>query len=315
MALLAACFAPQAHAHEGGEPHSHDEAAPAAQPTPPAPAADDADELPSVEPPAEESDADAYALPPPLNDEEAPGAYRPRTIQDHSWRRQVRRGEETGSKYLTLSHFYFELRFGPYSPNVDEEFEGGAGCGGQDCTPYTDFFGDDPLFYFGLEIDWLPLRIPYVLSLGAGYGWGITSAGGNAKTLAGGEAGSETDLSIHAMYASGVARFDGPLRELGIPIVPYIKAGLGIGLWTASGPNDGAEGRAEGAGNSLGLHLAIGGAIALNAFDQTAAMAMKETTGISYANLYGEWMLLDLGGSNSMQVGTSTVVLGLALDF
>src|SRR6185436_11967112 len=66
-------------------------------------------------------------------------------IPANDWRQQDRPyGRE---RYETPTSFAVELRFGPYYPEVDEEFEGKAG------TPYKDVFGDSAQFYFGLEFD------------------------------------------------------------------------------------------------------------------------------------------------------------------
>jgi hypothetical protein len=312
--LPIALGASASYAHGGAGAHTHETVAPADDgpvdepPSPPPTANSPSSTAGNDEPPPAEEKSDAYAA--PLSDKEAPGSYRPRSLQNHTWRQRVRQGESQ-SKYTDFKHFYVEMRFGPYSPEVDEEFDGAA-------TPYADFFGDDPLFYFGLEIDWLPLYIPYVVSIGPGFGWGVTSASGQAVVAStGGDAGSETSLSIMPMHLSAVARFDGPLREMGVPIAPYIKAGLGIGIWSASGPNEDSTAQSP-EGASYGMHLAIGASVSLNAFDPSAAMAMRENTGIRYANVWAEWMWANLDGIGStpqMHVGTSTVVLGLALDF
>src|SRR5262245_48792899 len=66
-------------------------------------------------------------------------------------------------------HFAFELRFGAYSPRIDQEKYLPAGA-----TPYKSVFNDNPMFYFGLEFDYLPLRIPWVGLIGPGFGWGRT---------------------------------------------------------------------------------------------------------------------------------------------
>ncbi|MBW2453602.1 MAG: hypothetical protein JRI68_03790 [Deltaproteobacteria bacterium] len=323
---VASLFTLEAAAHEGEHGHVHPEAEEAAGETAGPPGAVDAelaitagDDGQPPPPPPESSGAEPGAAPPPAPPLDGPpddghGSWEPRSISDNDWRRSSKRpkaGESDGD-WLDPSHFLFELRFGPYSPEVDEEFDG--------ATPYADTFGDDARFYFGLELDWLPLHIPYVGSLGVGFGWGYTSSSG-ATTVAstGAEAGSETSLSIHPMHLSGILRLDGLLRRLRIPIVPYVKLGLGFGVWDASGPNGTSEvNGVTGEGTSLGLHTAIGGALALNAFDASAAVAMREETGIRYAYLYGEWMganLDGIGDTPQMHVGTSTVVLGLALDF
>jgi hypothetical protein len=197
---------------------------------------------------------------------------------------------------------------------VDEEFDGAA-------TPYADFFGTDPLFYFGMELDWLPIYLPYVVSLGPGFGWGVASTSAKTKLESdpSQEAESETGLTIFPMHLSAIARFDGPLRELNVPLVPYLKAGFGFSTWSISGPDGTASANGKsGEGSSYGLHLAIGGSVALNAFDPSTAMAMREDVGIRYAYLWGEWMWANLDGIGStpqLHVGTSTAVFGLALDF
>jgi hypothetical protein len=239
-----------------------------------------------------------------------------RAIPDSSWRRRAREGEpSSGAKYFDPLHFVIELRFGPYFPEVDEEFPDLP----DEEKPYNKFFGDSPIFYFGLELDWLPLHIPYVASVGIGASWGYARAGGHTVVSdTGAEADSETHLNIFPMYIDGVIRVDGPLRELDIPVVPYLKLGLGAGAWSVSGPDGDteADGR-NGADTSLGLHVAVGGAVALNAFDPSSGMAMREATGIRYVYVYGEWMYANLDGigSESMHVGTQTAVFGIAADF
>ena len=322
LGLVTLLLAAPALAHEDERAHRHE--------TVDAPPAGDPDvtseNLPDEEPPPaadedspEEKTADTY--PPPVDN---PGTYRRRTIDDNDWRRRVRAHDDSaGSGFTDFDHFYFEIRFGPYTPEVDDTFEG-MSCPGLDgqprnsCTPYADFFDGDPQFYFGLEFDWLPIYVPYVVSIGPGFGWGFTTTSANTRTRSGAEAESETSMTIFPMHVSAVARFDGPLRENTFPLVPYIKAGIGFGIWSISGPNEADAVNKTTSGSSAGMHLAIGGAIALNAFDQSAAMAMKENTGISYANIWGEWMWMNLdglGSTESLHVGSSTVVFGLALDF
>ncbi len=221
---------------------------------------------------------------------------------------------------LDLSHFVLELRFGPYSPNVDDEFEGKTNSS-YSAPPYELMFGDDPQFYFGIELDWLPVHFPYVGSLGAGFGWGVVSASGNTRLEADPtqEAGSETSLSMFPMHVSAIFRLDGPLRKLHFPLVPHVKLGMGFGLWTASGPSGTSDSSGvTGEGSSYGLHLALGGSLALNAFDQTSAMGMEQETGIRHTYIWGEWMRADLGGlgpSNPLLIGASTAVFGAALDW
>jgi hypothetical protein len=294
-------------AHEGAGNHRHDDG-----PAPEAPV--QPQDSPTVQPAVATTEVAPAAVaesssgsqspsssgPPPASDG-GDTSFRPRTIQDTSWRRRIRDTEESqGSKFVDSDHFFFEIRFGPYWPEVDQDF-GGDG-------PYTEFFGDGPKFYFGLEVDYLPIYIPYVVSLGPGFGWGFTKASGSARLREDGSAvdGVDTNLTIFPMHLSAVARFDGPLREMDIPLVPYVKAGLGFGVWRSGG------GEQDGSGNSGGLHLAVGGSIALNAFDPQTAMAMQADTGIRFAHVWGEWMWANL--DSGLNIGTSTAIFGIGLE-
>ncbi|WP_437726891.1 MXAN_2562 family outer membrane beta-barrel protein [Sorangium sp. So ce861] len=228
-----------------------------------------------------------------------------------NWRQTHRSSADRDTRYGSPQSFAFEARFGPYSPEVDEEFSGAG--------PYQATFGDDQQFYFGMELDWLPLRIPYVGLIGPGLGWGYTSRSAGAF-----EAGSavrtqeQTSLTIMPMHLSAVLRADELMRRTGVPIVPYAKLGLGMGLWySVSGPRTANVEGVRGEGISWGTHLALGAMLALNWLDRRASSQLDETTGINHTYLFGEWMYANLdglGSSPQMHVGTSTWVLGLALD-
>jgi MYXO-CTERM domain-containing protein len=241
----------------------------------------------------------------------------PTTIPDNDWRRESRPSTEP-----TDTQFAFETRFGPYWPQVDSE----PGLTG---TPYEDTFDNDPQFYFGIEFDWLPLRIPYVGGFGAGVGWGYTWASSSAlltdcevtetETC---ESDDSTSLEIMPMYASLVLRADELMRRTGVPLVPYGKFGFGFAYGnadTTAGTSKVGVGDAEVVGEdvTIGLQMSLGLAFALNFLDGRAEGAMRATTGIAHAYLYGEWFnaWLDGLGGGGMRVGTSTFVTGLTLDF
>lgn len=214
---------------------------------------------------------------------------------------------------FAYEHFALEVRFAPYWPEVDEEFGGSA-------TPFEDTFGGQARVYFGLELDWLPLRIPYVGALGPSFSWGYTRCTGRGIVVSTGQQSeSDTALNIMPMYVAGVLRADYLLRKWGIPVVPYGKVGLGMGLWKTSGAGRTSRvGDTLGKGTAFGLHLGLGGAIALTAFDPTSQASMKDETGIESVNLFGEWMWANLDGIGShpaMHVGTSTVAFGLGVDW
>jgi hypothetical protein len=239
-------------------------------------------------------------------------------IPDTNWRQSSRPNEQPAD-----TQFAFEIRFGPYWPAVDDE----PALGGR--TPYADTFGDAPRFYFGLEFDWMPLRIPYVGMFGPGFGWGYTWSSEKARLT--GCTGSGTDcqsdditsLTIMPMHLSAVLRGDELMRRTGVPFVPYAKFGPAVGVWSAAKSSGDAKVTVNGEdisgeGATWGLNLALGGMLALNWLDTGSAGRLRETTGIGHVYLFGEWMdamLTGLGAGSQMYVGSSTFVCGLAGDF
>jgi hypothetical protein len=246
-------------------------------------------------------------------------------IPNSNWRQRDRSAKRSERPH-TPWNFMFELRFGPYWPEIDEEFGGAA-------APYGATFAepdedgeavdpggieDDPQFYFGLEADWLPLRIPFVGLIGPGFGWGFTSTSAEAKvnwpgTANDGQAsGVDTSLTIMPMHLSVVLRVDELKRRTVIPIVPYAKFGLGMGFWDMSEGGD-----TQRSGVSFGTHLALGGMLGLNWIAGRSSASLEDTVGIVDTYLFGEWTYANLDGIGStpqLHVGSSTWTLGLALQ-
>lgn len=239
------------------------------------------------------------------------GAASAQSSQRGNWRQLSRGGRSDERANASPQSFAFELRFGPYYPQVDEEL-GGEG-------PYKRVFGSDPQFYFGLEVDWLPLRIPWVGAIGPGFGWGYTRTSAKAK-IEGTETDSaqETSLTIMPMHLSAVVRLDEVMRRTGIPLVPYGKIGLGLGLWSAGSGDETARYNGDlGRDTTWGIHSAIGLSLALNFLDPRASVQLDESVGVNHAYLFFEWMNASLDGLGSrpqMHIGSSSWVAGLALD-
>jgi hypothetical protein len=203
--------------------------------------------------------------------------------------------------------FALELRFGPYSPDIDAAFP--------QQRPYEKVFGTDARVAFGLEFDWQLFRIPFVGTLGPGVGWSYTHMSANARRLDGEESSEETNLAIMPMYGVGVLRVDELARRTGIPLVGYGKAGLGYALWwTAS------DAETQRRGHTLGSHFALGGMFLLDFIDSHSAMELDNEWGINNTYFFFEWMVANLNDfkgksdPSAMRVGTNTWMLGLALE-
>lgn len=222
-------------------------------------------------------------------------------------------GYRSHRTYESPQHWAVELRFGPYRPNIDEDFSG--------AKPYETAFGDDHRLYFGVEVDWQAIRIPHFGSLGPGASWGYTHMSANARLSSTGEPSAEnTSLWIMPMYGVGVLRIDVLARDMGIPFVFYGKAGVGYALWSSS--NDLGTSKVDGVvgkGHTWGTHFAFGGMLLLDNFDQGSANQLDNETGINNTYVFFEWMQSKLDGfgasdHSALHVGTNTWVLGLAFE-
>jgi hypothetical protein len=221
-------------------------------------------------------------------------------------------GLEQPGQHQSPQNAAIEVRLGPYPPRVDEDVNG---------TPYADVFGDSKRWMFGLEVDWQALRIPHVGSFGPGLGWGYTSmsAGALLTDGSGGRSQQETSLSIMPFYLSAVLRVDVLARDMGIPVVVYGKGGIGYALWWVGDGDETAEtdDGVTGRGSSYGLEYALGAMFLLDVLDEGAAIEFDEVAGVNNSYIFIEWFSSHLNGFGSgdqMNVGTSTWVLGLAIE-
>lgn len=204
-----------------------------------------------------------------------------------------------------------EIRFGPYRPRVDEGVPAGR--------PYSQAFGDATRYMVGGEVDWQPLHIPHVGSLGIGGMFGYTKATANAKFSDGsGDSAEETTFSMWLLGALAVARIDVLARETWVPLVPYLKVGPAAGFWSAGNGSgtvtvDGVEGK----GRTFGMFYAIGGMFMLDAIDRQAAKTFAAEQGVKHTYFFLEYTMAELRGlgqTTAMHVGDRTWTLGLAME-
>jgi hypothetical protein len=203
-----------------------------------------------------------------------------------------------------------ELRVGPYIPKIDDPFPSSK--------PYESVFGTDHRILFGLEVDWQALRIPHVGTLGPGLGWSYTHMTANAIVTGSKpplESAEETNLAIMPMYGVAVLRVDEFVRNMGIPLVAYGKAGIGYGLWWTG--NDLETVRR---GHTWGTQFAFGGMFLLDVLDTRAAFEIDNEWGVNNTYLFFEYMMSNLNDFKSsndtsvMRIGSNTWMAGLALE-
>lgn len=219
----------------------------------------------------------------------------------------------------------FEIRFGPYLPDVDAGVPGFVPCPGNTtgCVqqkPFDKTFGSDHRILVSAELDWEAYHFQRWITVGVGGLIGYTKASGTAQFTDGSEGSAEpADLSIWIFGALGVLRVDGFANHLGVPIVPYVKAGPAVGYWSSSNGrgvsnHDGVEGR----GHTVGTIWAIGGALQLDWFDRQAAKTFEAERGVFHTYAFAEYTVLQLHGigqSNAMWLGDKTWTAGLSFEF
>ena len=215
--------------------------------------------------------------------------------------------------YRSQQNFALELRFSPYKPQIDEE-------PGLANAPYHQTFGSMRRLLVQFELDWQVFRIPHFGTIGPGISAGYTSMSeGREDGERGATRATRRRSTSSPSTPSRSSRGDALWHDLRIPIVPYAKAGLAMGLWRATNTGEtSVANNVSGKGTSWGTQLAGGVAIALDSLDQYASRNMDNATGINNTYVYIEayWMALNgIGQTDALRIGTVSWAAGLTFEF
>ena len=192
--------------------------------------------------------------------------------------------------------FAIELRVGPYTPDTNDPV-------------FDRVFGGSSLM-FGAEFDYTPIRIPDVLSLGIGAGFGSVSYEGKASSLDGTATSETTSLSLLPLTLVAVLRLDVLPRLTGVPLLLTGKIGADLVYWSATTGDT-----QDGEGLSPGLRWAAQAALELDFFEPRAARALDDEWGINHSFLFAEVYGSQAGG-DSLPVGTPLAwAAGLGFNF
>ena len=219
---------------------------------------------------------------------------------------------DEAKKYRSPQNFAFELRFGPYRPDIDSEFSNGR-------TPYKDFFGGRKLMS-QIELDYQFFHRVGSLAVGAGVGYFSATAHSPASDGSGSTADT-SNLQIIPFSLSAVYRFDYLYERRQVPLVPYGKLGLDYGLWRVNDGNDQIAVDARGGharGGVLGWHAAAGLSLVLDFLDPDAARAFDDELGVNHTHLFVEFSHADISGlgeANKIHLGDTTWSLGILFEF
>jgi len=235
--------------------------------------------------------------------------------------------------------FAFELKFGPYLPDVDKEFSG------KGVAPFAAHFGrrdrdTGELLYHKngkpkvparplarLELDWQLLRFPGgTLSPYASIGFwnavGVAFAQdetGTVPPLDRIPTEDKTALILWPWAVGAVLRLDYGARNWNIPVVPFVKLAFDYTFyWIKSSTGTIAEfpGGGKARGGIPGWEVDFGGMLLLDFFDPGATARFDESWGVNNSYVFFEWSYAQVDGfGRRMILSDSTWSVGLALEY
>ena len=184
----------------------------------------------------------------------------------------------------------FEFKLGPYTPDYDA---------------FKDTFNDDRGWLLGVELDALPLKIPYVGQAGVGLGWGWSSYKAKALTQDGTRSGETTKLVLYPMSLLAVLRVDALARHTVVPLAFAGKLGADFVRWTTEtgGSNDAG-------GLNKGFRWGLSAALELDFFDPKAARSLDEEYGVNHT-----YLMFELFESKTDSTGDKSFQFGFAASF
>jgi len=217
-------------------------------------------------------------------------------------------------RYRSEQRFACELRFGPYLPDVDSEFNGAR-------HPYRDYYGTDSHLMTQLEVDYEILHHIGTVAAGAGIGYFSVSGVSPVASGTGLPSGDQSTMKIIPISVSAIYRFDYFLEKKGFPLVPFGKLGLDWAYWQVTDGNDeiATDGRGgRGRGGTFGWHGAAGLSLVLDFFDPEAARDFDNELGVNHTSLIFQYTyaaISGLGMADRMHVGDNNWSLGLMFQF
>ncbi len=225
-----------------------------------------------------------------------------------------------------LIKWHAGIRVGPYVPNIDKQF-------GMEPGPYKEMYGGYQVLPM-LDVDRILWRGFGQFGVGGSIGYMQKSANSWADGSTPGDPmrprspGDKSTFRLIPFALTATYRLTWFDDELGIPVVPYVRAGLAYYTWwvrtngkTASACFDGTHTAScdadKALGASAGVVGSIGIAIRAERIDSGTASSMRQG-GIMHAGFYGELSLAKVDGFGSdtkLSVGDATWFAGVDFEF
>lgn len=225
--------------------------------------------------------------------------------------------------YRSPQNYLFELKFGPYAPDIDSEFSNTSG----QAHPYQHIFGDSQALMINGELDWEIWRPFGTIALGGSIGYYTNSVNAfvddttdnNTSSSSTVRSASSTSISLIPFSILAIYRFDVLAEHFKIPLVPYAKIGLNYNLWwiDIDGETANYQGQ-KGSGGTMGWQFNAGVSLLLDCFDTQAAKNLDVDYGINHTYIFFEAAVVRANGlyrDNALHVGDTTWNGGIAFEF
>lgn len=234
--------------------------------------------------------------------------------------------------------FMLEVKFGPYLPDVDHNYSG-EGLG-----PYARIYGETNErgeatsapkkgFYGAIAFDWQIVNLAG--PLGIGFQWSMFRDSAQAlladpptaEDESVRSAADSTRFSVMPLALQAVYRFELLADRFKVPLVPFAKAGLNYSFWwSKNGSGEIATIKDETTGEVIdrarggawGFQLNAGGMLRLDFLERGVARSLDRATGINHTYVFAEYQFSrvnNFGRKNSISLGDSTWLIGLAIEF
>ncbi len=222
----------------------------------------------------------------------------------------------------------FNLKFGPYYPSIDEEFDGNT-------SPFEASFGSNARVLGQISGEYYLWQGHGKFGVGAqaGYtnftGTSEIQGGGGGDGSDGGDGGGssdegvtieeETKFRVFPLGDIATYRWDHPVEEWNIPLAAKVEGGFDYYIWRVK-DGGGDISRADGtkaAGGVPGFHLAGRLEFLLNIIDPETAASFDMNWGINRTYLFAEYNYSNIRGfgGDHFRLGDSTWKAGLAFEF
>ncbi len=235
-------------------------------------------------------------------------------------------------RYDSPQRFALEVKFGPYLPEIDRKYTG-SGLG-----PYANVYGETDEdgratgqpkkgFYGAIAFEYQIVRLAG--PLGIGFQWSMfrdkaqalladppADAKASVRSAADSTRFATMPLALQAVY-----RFELLADRFRVPLVPYAKFGLNYSFWwskNGSGEISVLENGDKARGGAWGIQGNFGGMLRLDWLERGEARNLDRITGINHTYIFGEWQFSrvnNFGRKNSINLGDSTWLVGLAIEF